>query len=556
MALVDLISSGVRGFFNSSLNNPNTSIEQWAAEIGEASGRQADAGVRVTTESAIGLPAVWRGINVVCNDVSKLHCAVQRVVGPDDYVDEPSHGAYRLVNRLPCPSLDITSGLFRKWIQNRAMLTGNGYALVLRDRFANPIELLPLSGFVTPIVEVTFQRRRLWYVVSLAGENRRIPAEDMLHIRGLSWDGLIGYDVITVMCQALGLAIAGQTFASKYFAAGGKAGGYLVAPGNLTEPQIKQIRETWHQMKPGIDAAHRPGVLYGGMDWKQVTIDPDKAQALETRKMSRRDVANILNVEPYKLGEETGDSYGSLEIRSQDHLDSSIDPWLITHEEEYSHKLLTEEEKDSGSHVIRFDRSGLMRVDFQVRAEAHRKYREMGVLSVDDVRGELDWPMLGDADGGDLRHVPRNWTILGHELDEPAAPQQSQLADPAAKKKADQQAEAFHELFVHQCQRLQRAEAAKIVQAAKDPKTMLDKADATLAEFESKWSEALGPILRLRDYDSAGANAQRLAADHKNAVREQILQAAECSPADLLASVERWRERVEADEPARLAAAV
>lgn len=564
MALVDLLLRGSRALSsiqNASLENPSTSIEAWADEVGLT--RKVDAGVKVTNETAIGLPAMWRGVNVVCNDVAKLHCGVFRAVGEDDFVPEISHPSDTLISRVPCPSLDLTAGLWRKMLQYRALMIGNGYAWIDRDpRTYAPRELLPLSGFVSPIIEISFESRRLWYVVTIGNEMRKVPSENILHIRGLAFDGLVGHNVVDVMCQALGLAIAGQTFASKYFSAGGKAGGYLVAPGNLTEKQIENIRETWHQMKPGIDAAHRPGVLYGGLDWKQVTIDPDKAQALETRTMSRRDVANILNVEPYKLGEETGDSYGSLEIRSQDHLDSSIDPWLRTHEEEYEHKLLTEEEKDARSHVIRFDRKGLMRVDFQVRAEAHRKYREVGVLSVDDLRGELDMPKVGSKNGGDLRHVPRNWTVLGHELDAPAKASGSQNGqkqaenDQKSRQKEAKRAAALHDLIVHSAVRLSKAETSRLIDAARDPRTMLARSEEVLAQFGEKWRDALAPILRVCDREDAAAEASRLTAEHSAKIKAELLKVSECAPADLLSRVETWVDQVMRDEPVRLAALV
>src|SRR5690606_12994001 len=120
--------------------------------------------------------------------------------------------------------------------------------------------------------------------------------------------------------------------------------GFLVVPRRLDDKELSKLREQWPKMEAGLKRAHLPVVLHGGMDFKSNQVDPDKAQALQTRQFELREVSNITGVPPHYLGDDSRTSYNSLEMESQSLLDNAIDPWLQVWEEEADDKLLSEEE--------------------------------------------------------------------------------------------------------------------------------------------------------------------------------------------------------------------
>src|SRR5690606_23050749 len=111
----------------------------------------------------------------------------------------------------------------------------------------------------------------------------RIPEEDVIHIRGLCNDGLIGLDVISIMRDALGVGIAAMQFGARYFGQGSNAGGVLMIPGSFSEEKIRNTMSAWEKMTQGLQRAHRVALLQDGAKFQQLTIENEKAQFLQTR---------------------------------------------------------------------------------------------------------------------------------------------------------------------------------------------------------------------------------------------------------------------------------
>jgi len=371
-------------------------------------GAEVAAGVRVNTRTALGYPAFFRGVKLVSDTVAKLPLYVRQLEEDGGSPIDKTHPAYRLINRKPNDFM--TASVLQRTLTLHAQMHGNGYAYITRDGRGDPIELTILDSQSTyPVkwIQKDSEKMEVWYVSTVGNEIIRIPAQDILHIRHLSLDGLIGLSVIDLMRESIGLGIAVKQFGARFFGEGANCGGVLMVPGHIKKEAQLNLLNYWDKMTSGMKRSHRVALLQDGAKFQKTTFAPEEAQFLETKRFELIEIANIIGVPPHKLGDNSRQAYNSIEAENRNALEESYDPWLCTWEEELEAKLLTEEQQDSESHVIQFDRSLMVRTTWAERAAGYRVYREMGVFSANDVCRLEGIETIGPE--GDVRYVPSNW---------------------------------------------------------------------------------------------------------------------------------------------------
>lgn len=390
--------------FAATPENPRFSLNDPAAW--DALGVQpTSSGVQVNAETALTHSPWWRGINLLANDTAKLSLLTYLKTGEGESQKQKlakKHPAYPLLLRKA--NEYMTAGVWKKTMMGHAVGLGNGYSYIMRNGAGDPGELLPLNPYDTyPIRE----NGKLWYVtkVSLKGvpggdEERKLPAEEVFHLKGLSHDGLLGYGVVDKAREVLGLGMGERKHQSIYFRNGARPSIILTAPGRLNDQQKKTLVNDWERMQSGLENAHRTALLDNGLQAREISFNAVDSQLLESRRFDLIDVANFLGIPPHKVGASTNTSYGSLEQENQAYLDAGLDPWLCAIEEEAWDKLLTEEEKDKDSIEVRFNRRGLVQANYVDRSNAHSKeLAGQPWRSVEEVRVEEGWnpePEVGE----------------------------------------------------------------------------------------------------------------------------------------------------------------
>lgn len=401
--------------------NPRFSLNDPAAWDMFTGGQQSSAGINVNYESALTYSPWWRGVNLISRDVAKLPMAIYRRNGEGKERDT-QHPAYRLLRYKP--NREMTAFVFRQTLQAHALNDGNGYAFIFRAGDGTPLELVPLlPEKVTPVRE----NGSLQYVLSVGSEMRRIDPSNILHIKGLSFDGLVGYSLWQKAKQSIGLGMASEQFGSRYFSNGAEPRAVIEHPAKLSEKAAANLRNSWNSMHQGIENSHKIAILEEGMKINAFSNNARDAQLLETRQFQIRDIANWLGVPPHKLGDTTRTAFASLEQENQSYLDDAVDPWLVNWEEECREKLLTEEEKVSDSHVIEFIRNALVRADLTARANYYRT--ALGGrpwMTQNEVRGREN---MNPMEGGDTILEPLNMGDNGGADNQP---------DPIASEAARQ----------------------------------------------------------------------------------------------------------------------
>ncbi len=431
--------------FENRSQSPADDGPQWSDYQG---GGKSNSGVNVSTQTALTYSAFWKGVNLISRDVGKLSLYIDKRKTPKGWENAPEHPGYTLLRHKP--NEYTTSIVFRQVLQGHALTEGNGFAYIHRNGAGEPIELIILDP---RRVEAYRSNGTVWYIYTFeTSEQRKIIYTDMIHIKGFGYDGLVGYSVIQKARENLGLALARETYAAVFFKNNARPNMVLEHPGKLQPKAAENLRASFERIHSGLENAHRTAVLEEGMKAHELSINASDSQLIEQEKFGLIHVANWLGLPPHKVGGEGRTAYASLEMENQAYLDEGLDPWLVTHEEEYRDKLLTEEEKRADSHRVRFDRNQLLRANQSARGSFYVQMMQWGVFSPDEVRTqEGENPQANDV--GDVYYRPLNMGIVGKDGEvkaiapaapdgggfppkPPAAPKAEPIADDGRAKQA------------------------------------------------------------------------------------------------------------------------
>jgi HK97 family phage portal protein len=352
-------------------------------------------GVVVTPQTALTLTAYYAGINVISTDVAKLPRLVYRATkggGKAPATDDPR---FRLLARKP--NAEMNAVRFWQHAMGHALGWGNHYSeIVLDDRTGLPTALWPLNpGTTKPRRDE--KTKALIYVDEETG--KKLLPEQVLHIAGLGFDGIMGYSPATMARQAIGLGIAAEQFGASLFGNGAIPKGLIETPKKLTDQAAKRLRESWENVHGGTLNANRTAILEEGMTWKSTQISPDDAQFLATRKFQVEEIARLFNLPPHKLGDFSHAHLANLEESNLDYLGSTLMGWLVAIEAEINAKLFFESEE--GAVFCQHELSALMRGNMGARSNYYSNLFRMGAISPNEIRDKEGLNPIPNEAGGD-----------------------------------------------------------------------------------------------------------------------------------------------------------
>ena len=258
-------------------------------------------GKAVNERTAMQTTAVYACVRILAEAIAGLPLHVYRYKEDGGKEKALTHPLYYLLHDEPNP--EMTSFVFRETLMSHLLLWGNAYAQIIRDGSGRVLALYPLLPN-----KMTVDRApngELFYTYRRDSDESRVNpkagliylrSDEVLHIPGLGFDGLIGYSPIAMAKNAIGMAIACEEYGASFFANGANPGGVLEHPGVLKDPA--KVRESWNAVYQGSANAHRIAVLEEGMKFQQIGIPPEQAQFLETRKFQINEIARIFRVRP------------------------------------------------------------------------------------------------------------------------------------------------------------------------------------------------------------------------------------------------------------------
>jgi HK97 family phage portal protein len=382
---------------NRSAENPNVPIDvavfNDAAADALGAPRSAS-GVRVGHRRAFGYPAYWRAVNLIAGDVGKIPLITYRMQGANREHDR-SHPAYRLLATKP--NRNTTAYIFKQTLQAHTLTTGNGYAYIDRDRAGRPLELLILDP---RNVSATKYNGELWYLYQPSNSKpRKLPAVDVLHWKGLGFDGVVGYPVLEYMADSLGLAVGARDYSARYFRNNTNPGGVLEHPGKLTDIGRRNMRESWERLHRGLDNVHKVAILEEGVKYNAFQSNARDAQLLESRQFDAREIANIFGVPSHKLGDSSKVAYNSLGEENQSYWNDTLSSWFTMISQENHDKLLSEKEKAAGTHCIDFDYSAIQRANPEAQMTYATKGFAGGIMTQNEARATIGLNATADDSG-------------------------------------------------------------------------------------------------------------------------------------------------------------
>ena len=362
-------------------------------------------GKAVNERTAMQTSAVYACVRILAESVAGLPLHVYERTANGSKSTKPSHPLYRLLHDEP--NREMTSFVFRETLMSHLLLWGNAYAQIIRDGRGFPIALYPLLPD-----RMAVDRREsgeLVYTYQSDKGQVKLRRENVLHIPGLGFDGLIGYSPIAMAKNAVGLALATEDYGAAFFANGANPGGVLEHPGVIKPEQADRLRESWQSQFGGANA-HKVAVLEEGLKFHQMSIPPEQAQFLETRKFQINEIARIFRVPPHMVGDLEKSSFSNIEQQSLEFVKYTLDPWVVRWEQSLQQALILPSEK--ATIFIKFNLDGLLRGDYQSRMQGYSTGIQNGFMSVNDVRGLEDMNLLTAEEGGDLHFVNGNMVKL------------------------------------------------------------------------------------------------------------------------------------------------
>ena len=222
--------------------------------------------------------------------------------------------------------------------------------------------------------------------------------EDIFHIPGLGYDGLVGYSPISMAKNAIGMALATEEYGAKFFENGASPSGVLEHPGTIKDPD--RLRESWNSLFKGSGNSHKVAVLEEGLTFKPIAISPNEAQFLETRKFQIDEIARIFRVPPHMVGDLEKSSFSNIEQQSLEFVKYTLDPWVTRWEQSIHRSLFLESEKQE--YFVKFNVDGLLRGDYQSRMNGYAVGIQNGFMSPNDIRSLENMDLIPDELGGNL----------------------------------------------------------------------------------------------------------------------------------------------------------
>ncbi|MDF9410017.1 phage portal protein [Pelotomaculum isophthalicicum JI] len=360
-------------------------------------------GKSVNERTAMQTTAVYACVRILAETIASLPLHVYKYTAGGKE-KAASHQLYYLLHDEPNP--EMTSFVFRETLMSHLLLWGNAYAQIIRDGRGRVLALYPLLPDRVTVDRTT--DGQLYYEYRKDSGYVILRPEDVLHIPGLGFDGLVGYSPIAMAKNAIGMAIATEEYGAKCFANGASPGGVLEHPGVVKDPA--RIRESWNAVYQGSGNAHRIAVLEEGMKFQPIGIPPEQAQFLETRKFQINEIARIFRIPPHMIGDLEKSSFSNIEQQSLEFVKYTLDPWVVRWEQAMQRALLSPSEK--GDFFIKFNVDGLLRGDYQSRMNGYAIGRQNGWMSANDIRELENLNRIPEELGGDLYLINGNMTKL------------------------------------------------------------------------------------------------------------------------------------------------
>ena len=382
--------------------------------FGALGGGKVSAGVTVNESTALQYSAVYAAVRLLSESVASL---------PLHTYERLDEGKQR-ANAHPVATMlstsvnpQLSSYAFRETLMGHVLTYGNGYAEIVRDAGGNPVQLLPITPDRVRVVQSSDG-----VITYHIDEQITLAQDDMFHIAGLGFDGLVGYSPVQLAKQAIGLGIGSERFGGSFFGNSARPAGVLTHPNRLSKEAKENLRDSWQSTYAGADNAGRTAILEEGVQFTSIGLTNEDAQYLQTRQFQVVEIARWYGVPCHMIQSLDAATFSNIEHQGIEYVTYSLRPWLVRWEQEIQRKLFT-----TGAFFSEFLVDGLLRGDTKTRYDGYKVARETGWLSVNEIRSLEN---LNPVDGGDQYIQPLNMATVGEEPEQETDEDRSKWLEP------------------------------------------------------------------------------------------------------------------------------
>lgn len=501
-------------------------------------------GVRVTTKTAQSLATAWLCMKAISEDLAKIPLPVFQKVGASRRL-VPDHPANALLNLSNAPGL--ASFNFREAMIREALNLGNGVAEIATDG-AGQVARLHNASWRSFRVELSAEGVPQYSYITRSGKERPLAFSKVIHLRGPSDDGVVGVSTLTAARETMGIALGSNRMAASLMESGARPSGILTYPGNQRNEKTEEnLRKSWQAMHAGADKAGKAAILPDAIKWTPLSINPNDAQFLESRKFSSTEICRFYRVPPHKVFELDRATWGNVEQMNLDYVTDCLLGWATRIEQELNAKLFTPTEAAQGFYV-RHNFAAFLRADTKTRAEAYSIALQNGWINRGEVRALEEFEPMDEAEGSVFTVQSNLTTIPILQRGGPAAMgkggQGSNSADQQAAGAVRDLMRAIEPVLADAYRSLARIETDKVTRASS--RGLSDWAEAFLVSHTKAVEARVAPIvgcvlIALRGVDGRSIDerdrvAARFAAQRMAAVREQLRS----TSADRAITTEQW----------------
>mgnify|MGYP001043681899 CR=1 FL=1 len=357
-------------------------------------------GQQVNATTAMKVAAVYACVRIISGAVATLPLHVKRRIDARTREDASDSQLWQLVRRKP--NRWQTPSQFRRMMQAHVLLRGNGVALKVPGT-RGVQELIPLHPDRVRIEQNPDLTLKFTWTRT-DGTSQVFRQNEVLHLAGLTLDGITGVTPITYARETIGLALAEERHGATQFKNGLNVGGYLKSDKRLGPEGRSNLREAMDDFRMGGDRAGAWMVLEDGITAERLTMTADDAQWIESRKFSRSDIAMFFGVPPHMIGDtDKSTSWGTgIEQQSLGFVAYTLEDHLTMWEEAGNRDLIPQTDAEL---YFRFNRAALVRGDIKTRWAAHVQALQWGVVSPNEIRAVED---MNPREGGDIFYPPPN----------------------------------------------------------------------------------------------------------------------------------------------------
>lgn len=354
-----------------------------------------ESGQSVSVERALQVAAVWQAVSMISGDVAQ--CTLRVFKNGDDRVVDTTHPAYRAVARYA----NSTTSAYEFWrrMMTEVLLNGNAYACIVRRN--GRVELFNINS--RAVTCTVTPDRQVFYQVQDGAYQQTFDSSEILHIKGLSLQHSVALPWLQSAREALGVSLAAQNYAAKFFANGAQLGGVIELPSGWSQQTRERFEETlkkklsqdnWFRFLPLADAKFHP-----------TTVDVQKAQLVELNEQCVRQIARFFNLPPSKLGVVDSVSYNSFSQSQIQYVTGCLSHWFAAIAGECELKLLSEVEKRDDTHYFEHNVTKLIEADYVTLTDVLVKLRAAAVVNANEIRRKLNLPQRTDP-AGDIYENP------------------------------------------------------------------------------------------------------------------------------------------------------